>query len=173
MQEGKFVDDVPTRLVMPESKLLTVLNAEALEQREQEARQESVAKVATKVVVRAVAFNMDVVMLCFVIFFSVSLGYVVARNFGLSPAEIKEEVTEYFSFFTYFVLLVLSCLVKLATKSGLIAKAVQNTLGSGFAGGAKSISEWLSEIFSPKTELKWNVLTSQNTEKQGKNEALQ
>jgi hypothetical protein len=147
-----------------DTRLLKVLSSDELIQKEGEARQESKAKTAAKVAVRLVAFNLDLVLLLVVVILASIVGYTFARVFGLSPQEIKQEVGEYISFFMYFVLLIVGCVSRLAVKDGLIAQAIQDTVGKAANNGISGVTSWVKDIFSPKSELKWNVLTSQSTE---------
>lgn len=139
--------------------ILKVLSEEERQQKIQEAKKEARAKTVTKVFVRAVAFNWDVVALVTIIVISTMIGYSFARILGLSAKEIATEASDYISLLFYILGVVVSCIANLSAKRGLIATALQRTIGQFFI-------EWIRNILEPKTELKWNVLTSQSTDEE-------
>lgn len=141
----------------PPTALLKVLTDEEKALKEKEARQEGRAKTVTKVIVRGVAFNFDVIALLFIITLSTIVGYTFARIAGLSAEDLKTELSDYIYLMFYIASVLASCVANLAAKRGLIAKALQDSIGAFFSEGVKSLLE-------PKSELKWNVLTSQSTE---------
>lgn len=155
------VDAQPTNA--PEEALLKVLNRDERTKKIAEARHEGRIKTATKITVRAITFNSDVFLLAICIFLAGLVGFSLARLSGLTPQEITSTVEDYIYFFVYIIFGVMSAIAKLASKSGLISQTLQAILEEK----KQQFAEWIKDITTPKTELKWNVLTTQNSQKEG------
>lgn len=120
-------------------------------------RTESATRRAAKASLRAIFLNMDVVYLFIALFIFCLIGWMFARLWGFETAILQKEFKDYCEFFLYVIVGVASVVGNLASRGGLISDALKKNVG-------KPTAEFLKSIFEPKSELKWNCLTTQNTE---------